>query len=137
MRRVGAAEVASILGSLVILVGSFTVAYSLGDPYWVRRGGALLVLYSLVFAFRAHELDEVKESLEQGAAVSPIPESAPPAIKLSREIDEDVRQYQRTLVTLTVSRVFRVHLIMAALGEVLHGFGDLIYIALLGPVPAH
>lgn len=134
MRNLGSMEVASVLGSLFILFGSFYVSYTIGDPYFVRRGGALLVIYSLLFAFRAHVLDETIESLERGPNTMAVASYDRPTRKLLGEVDEDVRHYRRLKVMLTVSRVFRVHLAMAAVGEVMHGFGDLIYIQLFGTV---
>lgn len=138
MKTIDMAEVASLVGSLAILLGSFYAAHRFGDPYAVRRGGALLVIYSLVFAFRAHVLDEQKEALEHGTSTAPVPVFAPPKVRFEVEVDEDVRHMRRSWVMLTVSRVFRVHLIMAGVGEVMHGFGDLIYAQIFGEiVPSH
>ncbi|MCR5858486.1 hypothetical protein [Mesorhizobium sp. J428] len=134
MKRIDISEVASLVGSLLILIGSFYTAYRLGDPYAVRRGGALLVIYSLLFAFRAHVLDEEREALERTANGVPVPVFAPPKVKFEVEVDEDFRHMRRSRVMLTLSRLFRVHLIMAGVGEVLHGFGDLIYIQLFGEI---
>lgn len=117
----------------MVLCGSFYFAYQLGQPYVVRRGGALLVIYSLIFAFRAHLLDEAKDRLEEKED-APVPPFAPPKIKLEHELRKEIGLYHRSMVVLSVSRVFRVHLLMAAVGEMLHGFGDLIYIGIFGPV---
>lgn len=125
-------EIASIAGSALIIGGSFYLAYHLQDPYIVRRGGAALVLYSLLVALRAHRLDEVKDSLADKAGAQPIPDFARPEQKMVREVEDDVREHRRSVVSHTVSRIFLVHLIMAGVGELMHGFGDLAYIGLFG-----
>ncbi len=125
-------EIGSIVGSVLIIVASFYLAYHFQDPYVVRRGGAALVLYSLLLALHAHRLDEVKDSLADQGGLPPVPDFARPGQRIVREVEDDVREYRRSMVSHTMSRVFLVHLIMAGVGEMMHGFGDLIYVGLIG-----
>jgi len=125
-------EITSIAGSAIIIGGSFYLAHHFEDPYIVRRGGAALVLYSLLLALRAHRLDETKDSLADKTGIPPVPDFARPERKMVREVEDDLREQRRSIVSHTVSRIFLVHLIMAGVGELMHGFGDLAYIGLFG-----
>lgn len=123
-------------GALIIfLVVGMSVGFALGtnDPHWVQRGGALLAAISALIIIGAVSL-EVQEAQ---ASHERVPERQR-ALGLGQSVQTLARRIAKTrmrtkLETLSAQRLRMVfvHSFLAVLGEILHGFGDLLFTALL------
>ena len=106
----------TILLAIAIVGGGIALSLHFEDPHWVNRSGALVVALEAVIGgvefARRHRL-AVLSSYLTGRL-----EERPKARNRAGEVlDEAIGRSERNLLT--------VALILAAAGEVLHGFGDL------------
>lgn len=88
----------------------FALAYD--DPHWMNRAGAGVVAVQLVAA-------RIEFSRRRRLGVL--------ADRMNGALDEDERQLLASEVARSESQAFAVVVSLAAIGELLHGFGDLLF----------
>ena len=93
------------------------------DPHWINRGGAAIVAIQAVAALgeyqRRRRLATLRLSLDASdvAATHGVTQR-----EVADSLDAEIEKSER--------RAFFTVLLLAAMGEVLHGFGDLLFHAL-------
>lgn len=109
--------VALAAATLAVIAG-FSVAHLLHDAHWVNRAGAavvtLEVLIGAVEIYRQRRLAAVTAALSTRVSVS-----NPAGRSREKFLRHEVERSERHVLFIALS--------MAALGEALHGFGDLLY----------
>lgn len=111
------------MAALLALSASVYMAHVHSDPHWVNRGGAAIVSIQAVAvlgeARRRRRLANLRVSVDTNdvAAAHGVARH-----KIAHSLDSEIDRSER--------RAFFTVLILAATGEVLHGFGDLLFHAL-------
>jgi hypothetical protein len=114
----------------VVLLVSYCLSVMLCDSHWLNRGGALIAAGAALAGYLQIRFDIAAEKLrqraEQQAGADEEAIGTPPIEALERRIREAARlaftstqEAERLGIGATVVGV-------AAMGEVLHGFGDLL-----------
>lgn len=119
---------AALLGSSLVLATGAYLAWTKCEPHWMNRAGAAIVIIQVlagVADYRRRKRlgnivrktsEELGNSLDLGAGHA-------------RSI-ADRRNFLESEVSRSESRSVTLVLALAAIGELLHGFGDLIFAAL-------
>ena len=109
-----------LTAALLTLIGSVYVAHVRCDPHWVNRGGAAIVSIQAVAAVgeahRRRRLADLRVSLDTNDVAGA---HGVTLHEVAHALDAEIEKSERRAL-LTV-------LILAATGEVLHGFGDLFF----------
>jgi hypothetical protein len=117
----------------IVIVAVFVlIAVMKDDPHWINRGGAFLAACAAVAVLKQTFLEERRRHVgEAGAGTKKIPLWSPFGRWMVRQDERALTIRLRELDTERVRIIF-VSAVTAVVGEVLHGFGDLIYIGLHG-----
>lgn len=110
----------SVMAAGCALLGCIMVAVMRESPHWVNRGGAAVVALQVVAAIgeyrRRLRLHELRCSTTEA--------DFDPSAKIGRErhlvwLDHEIARSERRALALV--------LILAGTGEIIHGFGDLLF----------
>jgi hypothetical protein len=119
--------------ALLVMVASFYLAWRLADPHIAGRGGALIsamaagaILYQILYEV---QLEDSRRALE--VAPSTDPEPIRPIDQLAERLLERERKLAMAALTTRRLRLASYVVSCAISGELLHGFGDLIFCSLL------
>lgn len=121
-------SLASILGFAVVAT-SIRLTFVLHDQHWVQRGGALLAALAAFLAIfeafvehrvQEHEAARPRESEEKGLRYE--------ILTMAQRIKQ--ARFRTAHVALSGEKLRTVFFIssIAVIGEILHGFGDLIFL---------
>jgi hypothetical protein len=120
----------AVILAVFVVVASFVLAFVTDDPHWCQRGGALIAAiaaFSAVFEasveheFRRHSASKVGR-VSSLAGV----DGSSPATMIDRIRSARFRSRSSALSYDKLKAVFWISSI-AVLGELFHGFGDLLY----------
>lgn len=124
------------LGSVAILLGFAALSVEVGDPHWMNRGGAALAAYSLLLALWTGLLESHRSKIERNAASSDA--TRPGYLNEMAQGDlEEISTEMAENLELVSRRYFWLHISFGLLGELLHGFGDLVMLGLFPHSFAH
>lgn len=124
----------AIILSVATISVFFYLSFILNDPHWMQRGGAFLAAASAAFAIFELFIDEkisVGESKKKNVAKKPKATDPRPVKRIAARI-RNVRIRQDLSRLSTEKKKFIITAsCMAIVGEIFHGFGDLIFKLLL------
>jgi hypothetical protein len=118
--------IAIVGAALLVVFAGVLLAIRNCDPHWVNRSGSAVVALQVGAAFvefaRRQRLKRL-QALLQAAAISD-----QSSLRLGRgeAFDGERREFLDGELSKAEMHAFTVVMLLAALGEVLHGFGDLI-----------
>lgn len=96
------------------ILGGIALALAFDDPHWMNRAGAGVVAVQLAAAIIDFSRRRRLRAIEEG-------------INAEQSLNEDVRELLASEVARSESQAFAVVVGLAAAGELLHGFGDLLF----------
>lgn len=119
--------ITSILVALIVVWCGIYLAITHGDAHWVNRSGAAVVAVQAVAATldysRRNRLQRVARTLTVATSQPRLPPGGRRPASRLHVMEEEVGRSER--------HAFVVVIALAAFGEVLHGFGDLLFHLLL------
>ena len=118
------ALLAGVSLAIIVIVGGWYLALHLHDPHWMNRAGAAVVALQVCAAMiefaRRNRLRHAETSL-----LMRLPD------KHGRDHSEKLHTFVAAEVAKSESHAFLLVMTLAAVGELLHGFGDLVFEALM------
>jgi hypothetical protein len=110
----------SLFAAAIAAVGSVYLARWRCDPHWLNRGGAAIVAIQVIATIGEFRRRRRLSNLRASITASDMPAGSAISYQdfchgLNVEIDRSER------------RAFATVLLLAAAGEILHGFGDLLF----------
>jgi hypothetical protein len=126
-----------LLGAIGVALAAvylgYVIARKKGDPHWINRTGAAIVATEGVIAvaefLRQERLKRIRSGIMVGGGVGRTSGTGSEALTLSRANNILEREIRRSELQIVIIAAF-----LAIIGEVLHGFGDIIYEALIGVI---
>jgi len=124
-----------VLSACVVMGGFAGLAFLHHDPVWINRGGALLTALAAAFAvYEAFFEERAKHQLESTKIASKRPEGwtvFSPRARLAERIRTIRWRERQTSLSSRKLKLIFLSSIIAVCGEIIQGFGDLIYTASL------
>ena len=115
----------SLLAAALALAGSIYMAKWRCDPHWLNRGGATIVAIQAIATVGEFRRRRRLNDLRGSTTESDIPAASGITYRaFCEELNGEIDRSER--------RAFATVLLLAAIGEIIHGFGDLLFEALGG-----
>jgi len=117
------------IADVLLLFGGIYLAFQTGNEHWVNRSGAIIVVSSLVLTFAQFRYEGNMGRMLLGqreVAKRRLENKVLPEYKIREIIEERQKEAEENFEQMRHSILLNA-LLIAAAGEFIHGFGDLIF----------